>query len=152
MKPTLNPILLLFIIVFIGSCKPSQYAFQKQAPFQLTRAYFNNWTSGIKIGSTGVNIYFANLIPKKNITMDSVYFRHMKGKLKEGKGLYTSRLTKRLTNAEDNALTTNGFFPFKMGNRECAISYIENGVTKYFKVNHVEEKEGVYYLDGPPKD
>lgn len=152
MKPSLKTTLLVLTIVSIFSCKPSKYAFQKEAPLQLTRAYFNNWTSGISIGSTGLNIYFANLIPEKNITIDSVYFRKMKGKLKEGKGLYTSRLIKRLTNAEDNALTTNGFFPFKLGNRECAISYIENGVIKYYKVTYVEEKEGVYYPDGPPKD
>lgn len=86
------------------------------------------------------------------MTIDSIYFRKMKGKLKEGKGLYKSRLSKRLTNAEDNALTTTGFSPFKLGNRECAISYIENGITKYYKVEYVEEKEGVYYPDGPPND
>ncbi|WGD35734.1 hypothetical protein [Olleya sp. YS] len=153
MKPTITiNVLLLLIITSIFSCKPSQYAFQKEAPLQITRAYFNNWTTGVKIGSVGVNIYFANLIPEQNITIDSVYFRRMKGKLHEGKGLYKSRLTKRLTNAEDNALTTTGFFPFKLGNRECAISYIENGVTKYYKVEYVAEKEGVYYPDGPPND
>ncbi|WP_397364247.1 hypothetical protein [Olleya sp. R77988] len=152
MKPTIKATVLLLTIVSIFSCKPSQYAFQKEAPLQLTRAYFNNWTTGVKIGSTGVNIYLANLIPEKNITIDSVYFRKMKGKLQEEKGLYRSRLTKRLTNAEDNALTTTGFFPFKLGNRECVISYIESGVTKYHKVNYVEEKEGVYYPYGPPKD
>lgn len=152
MKSTFKTVFLLLIIVSIFSCKSSKYAFQKEAPFQLTRAYFNNWTTGIKVGSTGLNIYFANLIPAKNIKIDSVFFRKMKGKLKEGKGLYTSRLTKRLTNAEDNALTTNGFSPFKLGSRECVISYIENGVIKYYKVNFIEEKEGVHYLDGPPKD
>ena len=152
MKFTLKITFLLLIVISIFSCKPSKYAFQKEAPFQLTRAYFNNWTTGIEIGSTGVNMYFANLIPTKNITIDSVFFRKMKGKLEEGKGLYKARLTKRLTNAEDNALTTNGFFPFKLGNRECAISCIENGVTKYYKINYVEEKEGVHYLDGLPKD
>ncbi len=152
MKPTLKTPLVLLVLILVLSCKPSQYAFQKEAPLQLTRAYFNNWTTGVKIGSNGVNIYLANLIPENNVTIDSVYFRRMKGKLYEAKGLYKSRLTKRLTNAEDNALTTTGFFPFKLGNRECAISYIENGVTKYHKVNFVEEKEGVYYPEGPPND
>lgn len=152
MKASLQITFLLLILIAIVSCKPSKYAFQKEAPFQLTRAYFNNWTTGIHIGSTGLNIYFANLIPARNITVDSVFFRKMKGKLKEGKGLYTSRLTKRLTNAEDNVLTTNGFFPFKLENTECVISYLENGVIKYYKVNYVDEKEGVYYLDGPPQD
>jgi hypothetical protein len=47
---------------------------------------------------------------------------------------------KRLNHAEDNALTTIGFFLFKLGNRECVISYLEQGVIKYFKVNDVEEK------------
>lgn len=149
MRPTLKPMVIALIVLTVFSCKPSQYTFQKDAPLNLTRAYFNNWTTGVKIGSVGVNVYFANLIPEKNITIDSVYFRKMKGKLKEGKGLYTSRLTKRLTNAEDNALTTTGFFPFKLENRECAISYIEDGVTKYYKVNYLDEKEGVYYPDGP---
>lgn len=153
MKPTLTiSLFLILTVTAIFGCKPSQYAFQKEAPLQLTRAYFNNWTTGVKIGSVGVNIYFANLIPEQNITIDSVYFRKMKGKLHEAKGLYKSRLTKRLTNAEDNALTTTGFFPFDLGNRECAISYIENGVSKYYKVDYIEEKEGVYYPEGPLKD
>lgn len=153
MKPTIKAhFVLLLVLISALSCKPSQYAFQKEAPLQLTRAYFNNWTTGVKIGSSGVNIYLANLIPENNITIDSIYFRKMKGKLSEAKGLYKARLTKRLTNAEANALTTTGFFSFKLGNRECVISYIESGVTKYHKVNYVEEKEGVYYPEGPPND
>lgn len=152
LQNVLKPFLAITVLLVFVNCKPSKYAFQKEVPLQLTRAYFNNWTTGVKIGSVGINLYIANLIPENNVVIDSVFFRKMKGKLKPGKGLYTSRLTKRLTNAEDNALTTTGFFPFKLGNRECVISYTEGGITKYYKVDYLEEKEGVYYPDGPPND
>lgn len=151
MKALKSLITLFVLIVCICSCSSSKYALQKQAPIQLTQTYLQHWTTGVAIGSSGVNLYFTNLYPNHaGIQMDSVYFRKMKGKLMPLKGQYFSRLTKRLTNEEDNALTTKGFSPFQLENRECVISYIENGITKYYKVSNIEEKEGVYYPEGPP--
>ena len=153
MKALKFQITLLVIIVCICSCTSSKYTLQKQAPIQLTQTYLQHWTTGVAIGSSGVNLYFANLYPNhEGITLDSVYFRKMKGKLKPIKGQYFSRLTRMLSNKEGNALTTNGYFPFDLNNRECVISYTEEGTTKYYKVSNIKEKEGVYYPDGPPNN
>ncbi|SDR76385.1 hypothetical protein SAMN04515667_0586 [Formosa sp. Hel1_31_208] len=140
--------LALFTIVLV-SCS-NAYKFQKSAPFKYTRAYFQNWTAAIKIGSSGVNFHIANLTPNAGVVIDSVYFRKMSGKLISSKGKYVSQLVKRKPISEGHTLTTTGDFPFKIGNRECVVSYTENGETKYFKITDIIENEGVYYEDGPP--
>lgn len=126
------------------------YKLQKSANFQYSRAYFQNWTSAIKIGSSGVNFHIANLTPDVNIVIDSVFFRRMRGRLTPEKGKYVSQMVKRRPISEGHELTTIGEFPFKLTNRECVVSYREQGERKYFKITNVEEKEGVYYEKGPP--
>jgi hypothetical protein len=36
-----------------------------------------------------------------------------------------------------------------LSNRECIISYLEDGGTKYLKLSEVLENEWIYYEDGP---
>ncbi|MDN3491625.1 hypothetical protein [Winogradskyella bathintestinalis] len=40
-------------------------------------------------------------------------------------------------------------YPFALNDAECAISYIDNGKTKYIKVAQVNIVEGTYYENGP---
>ena len=39
---------------------------------------------------------------------------------------------------------------FTLTDNECAISYVENGQTKYMKIININEVEGTYYENGPP--
>jgi hypothetical protein len=126
------------------------FKLQKTAPIQYSRAYFQHWTSAIKIGSSGINVHIANLTPANNVIIDSVYFRKLKGRLLPEKGKYVCQLVKRRPISEGHELNTMKEFPFKISNRECVISYRENGETKYFKISNLIENEGVYYKDGPP--
>ncbi len=140
----------LFFLVIIG-CSGSKKV-NTQLPIQASHAYFQNWTTDISIGSSGTNIFIANLTVKNNITIDSVFFRKMKGKLVKGRSLYSTQLVRMLPNSQGNKLTTEGVtIPITVGNHECAVSYIENGETKYYKITNVTEREGVHYKYGPPK-
>lgn len=141
-------LLLVFVLVF--SCSSSKYALQKDAPLVWSHAYSFDWTSGIDIGSSGTDLFLANLTPNQHIQIDSVFFKKMKGKLDKEKGMYSAHLIKRLPISKGHTLTTSGHFPFKLLNSECVVSYIENGTTKYFKIVDVQEKEGVHYPSGPP--
>ncbi|WP_335973058.1 hypothetical protein [Gaetbulibacter jejuensis] len=147
MRP-LKPILLFLIITLMG-CS-NAYKLQKQAPFQYTRAYYQVWISNIKIGSEGIDFHIANLTPNNNVVIDSVYFRNLKGALTPVKGKYVSRLIKRNPISEGHQLALIKDFPFKISNRECVVSYRENGEKKYFKISNLVENEGIYYENGPP--
>ena len=140
----------LFLLNLI-SCSGSKEVVS-QLPVKASHVYFQNWTTDISIGSSGTNIYIANLTAKNNVTIDSVYFRKMKGKLVKGRSLYSSQLLRMLPNSQGNELTTEGVIvPIALGKNECAVSYTENGETKYFKISNVTEREGVHYKFGPPK-
>ncbi|WP_152611472.1 hypothetical protein [Psychroserpens damuponensis] len=139
-----------FIVVFLMlfSCS-NAYKLQKTTPIQYSRAYFQNWTSAIKIGSSGYNFHIANLTPTQNIVIDSVFFRNLKGRLMPSKGKYICQLIKRNSISEGHGLNTLKDFPFDITNRECVISYRDHGETKYFKISNVIENEGIYYEEGP---
>ena len=137
-------------MLFLIGCS-NAYKLQKKAPLQFTKVSYQEWIAPIKVGSSGVQMHFANLTPEKSITIDSVFFRRMRGKLVATKGKYVSILVKRKPIAEGHIIMTKGPFPFKILNNECVVSYIENGVTKYFKIGNVIEHEGVFYDEGHPE-
>lgn len=143
-----STLLLIFVLVF--SCSSSKYALQKKAPLLWSHAYSFDWTTGIDIGSSGTDLFLANLTPNQNVQIDSVFFKKMKGKLVKEKGMYSAQLIKRRPISKGHTLTTTGQFHFKLLNSECVVSYIEGGLTKYFKIVNVQEKEGVHYPSGPP--
>ena len=150
----MKPIKLLILMVplfVLSSCKaPNPYALQKDSPVKVSHSYYYDWTTDIKIGSTGTNIFLANLTTPKSVTVDSIYFKNMKGHLVAGRGMFYSHLVKMLSNKEGNKMLIMDDFPFDLSKRECVVSYTENGITKYFKITGVQEKEGVHYLSEPP--
>lgn len=148
MKPIVS-LFSLFVLITIASCSSSKDV-KTPEPVQVSHAYFQDWTTDIKIGSSGTNIFLANLTTKKGVTADNVYFRNLKGKLVKGRSLYYSQLVRMLPNSEGNKLMTENF-PFQLANNQCMVSYTENGETKFIKIDNVQEREGVHYLDGPPE-
>nr|WP_321221243.1 hypothetical protein [uncultured Psychroserpens sp.] len=139
---------IILVVVTVFSCS-NAYKLQKTAPIQYSRAYFQNWTSAISIGSSGYNFHIANLTPANNVVIDSVFFRQLKGRLVPAKGKYVCQLVKRDPISKGHALKTIKDFPFEISNRACVISYREDGETKYFKIDDVIENEGIYYKNGP---
>ena len=152
MKPTKSLVLFVVLSTFLNCSSPKPYALQEESSVNVSHAYFYDWTTEIKIGSSGTNIFLANLTAPKEITIDSIYFKNLKGKLVPGRSMHYAHLVKMLPNSKGNKVLTLENFPFKLNSKECVVSYIEKGTTKYFKINNLKEKEGVHYLQEPPKE
>jgi len=149
----------IFLVTNI-QCGSLKYQLQEsQTDIEPSYAHYQEWFSGIKVGGSGFNIYLANLNSQNKVSIDSVFFRRMKGKLIQGRAQYTAILKKpsrhyvnissvyqegkKKQNMEAN-------FPFELTHNQCIVSYTENGETKYFKVKNLAERQGVYYEQGPP--
>ncbi len=139
--------LLGIVIATNYQCASSKYTLQDNATFQTDRIYYQEWFAGIDVGGTGMNIYFPNLNSNNKVEIDSVYFRNLKGKLTKGRADYTAILKNK---SPYDTAASEVKIPFKLSDNECVISYYENGEKKYFKIGSINEKEGVYYEEGPP--
>ncbi len=158
-SPTFKFLILLVITMTFSNCSSSKIKFQEDAPLEHNRPYFQEWVAGIKDGGSGVNIYFPNLVTKNNTKVDSVFFRKMKGKLRNGKASYFATLKKPIPqditmSGDSKSEYGNKLpeFPFELKNNECVISYIEGGETKYVKIANLKEKAGEYYPSSPPNN
>jgi len=155
----LKPIVLVLLFAFIATsiqCKSAQRAHklpvEVETTLEYTRPYFQIWNAAIKYGSSGAHLYLPNLESKTSASIQKVYFRGMSGKLEKGRALYTAIITKpKLNDGSPNPNVSQEEFPFDLRPNECVVSYIENGITKYFLIDSLAEREGVYYPDGPPK-
>ena len=139
-------------------CSSTKPLLEENAPFTSNKAYFQEWYAGIKVGGSGVNIYFPNLDDSESIVIDSVYFQKMKGKLTKGRARYSAVLMKpdkHYANISSSYEDTSKKrrkemdFPFLLKEDECVISYFQNGERKFVKIKGLIERRGIYYEDGP---
>ncbi len=124
--------------------------FEEQAPFKVKPVYFQEWYAGIKVGGTGLNIFVPVVNKANDVVIDSIYFRSLKGKLTETGGRYSALLRNKTENYTFKTSDSSSDYPFTLEDDECAISYIVNGETKYFKIIQTKELAGTYYENGPP--
>lgn len=148
-KKSIYTLFVTFAILSTLQCSSSKYKLQETSTFQFDKVYFQEWYAGIKVGGTGINMYFPNLNDANIVRMDSVYFRNLKGKLVRGRAMYSAILKNR-SPYDTTPINPSVKPPFKLSANECVVSYIENGETKYFKLKNLKEREGIYYEDGPP--
>lgn len=148
-------LLLCIISIALSSYQcSSAYKLEKESVLSPNRPYFQTWTAGVKADGTGVNLYFPNLNANNTVTLDSIYFQGIKGKLLKGRALYFAQLKNPSPYDRDMSIEASfqkekkSSFPFKLLKTDCVIIYIENGETKYLKISGLAEKEGVYYPQG----
>ncbi len=124
--------------------------FVQPTALKVKPVYFQEWYAGINVGGTGLNVFIPIENENPNIFIDSVYFRNLKGKLikKDGKYVATLENASKLYTFKKSEKPAD--YPFTLNDYECAISYVENGKTKYFKVRNLNEVAGTYYENGPP--
>lgn len=124
--------------------------FEQPTALKVKPVYFQEWYAGIKVGGTGLNVFVPIENENPNIVIDSVYFRNLKGKLikKDGKYMATLENASKLYTFKKPEKPAD--YPFTLKDYECAVSYTENGRTKYFKVRDLNEVAGAYYENGPP--
>ncbi|WP_299883767.1 hypothetical protein [uncultured Lacinutrix sp.] len=155
----LKPITILLLLAFITinfQCTAAKRAHklpvEVETSLKFTKPYFQIWNAAIKYGSSGANLYLPNLESNTNAEIKKVYFRGMSANLEKGRAIHTALLTKpKLNDGSLNPNVPQEDFPFDLRPNECVVSYIESGYTKYFLIEKLIEKEGVYYPDGPPK-
>ncbi|WP_179021493.1 hypothetical protein [Winogradskyella forsetii] len=124
--------------------------FEPTTAFKVKPIAFQEWYAGIKVGGTGMNVFVPIVNKKDDIKIDSIYFRNLKAKLNENYGRYTAVLKNKSPYYTFKKTEKDEGYPFDLADSECAISYVENGETKYIKVTELKEKRGVYYENGPP--
>ncbi len=117
---------------------------------KLDKVIFQEWYAGIKVGGTGINIFFPNLKSDQNIQLETVYFRNMIGKIQKEDAIYSAVLKNDSPHYTWQPAKKPADYPFDLADNECVISYKENGATKYLKVASIEEKAGTYYENGHP--
>lgn len=159
MKKLFTFLTLAIIASTAYQCSSSKYKLEEASSLETNKVYFQEWYAGIKVGGSGVNIYFPNLNASNSIVIDSVYFRKMSGKLNKGRARYSAILKKQSQHYANISTSYNNDekrkdikainFPFLLKHDECVISYFENGEKKYLKIKGILEKEGIYYEDGP---
>ena len=147
---------LLFAVIFgnafpsIAQNKTVKTTFEQQAPFKVNPVYFQEWYAGIKVGGTGINIFLPITNVAGNIQIDQVYFRNLTGRLTKKDGKYYALLQNKSPHYTFKKSEAPADYPFTLNDNECAVSYIENGKTKYVKVAAKNEIAGTYYENGPP--
>lgn len=148
-------IVLAVVFSFTFQCSSSKdvattVMFEDPSSFQVKSVYFQEWYAGIKVGGTGINVFVPIVNKDSNITIDRIYFRNLTGKLVKEKERYLAVLKNDSPHYTFTKSEQSSDFPFTLTDKECAISYLENGQTKYMKITEMEEVAGTYYENGPP--
>ncbi|MBU2938090.1 hypothetical protein KO494_00930 [Lacinutrix sp. C3R15] len=137
--------------------------FQENTSFTLDQSFYKYWVAGVKGGGSGIHLQIVVTSNPNNVVFDSVYFRGMQSALEPVKTGYVANFNTKANqkeviilsnekNAEyGNQLPNNAAFPFQLKDNECVISYIEDAVTKYFKIENLAEKPRDQYPSAPPK-
>ncbi|WP_204344438.1 hypothetical protein [Psychroserpens algicola] len=133
-----------------ASPKVAATQFEIQTPFNIKTVSFQEWYAGIKVGTTGLNVYLPVTNISQNVTIDSIYFRNLKGKLERKDSRYVAVLQNTTKGYTFKKSERPDDYPFTLKDYECVISYIENGVVKYHKITQLNEVAGTYYENGPP--
>lgn len=137
---------------------------QKNPSFELDSTYFQKWVAGVQGGGSGIHLYISVLTNKNQVVFDSAYFRGYKAKIEISKMGYIASFKTELNQKEDIIMTNKNhgefgnksplnetYFPFKLNQNECVISYIEDHTKKYFKIENLIEKSMEQYPSAPPK-
>lgn len=133
-----------------SSSKVEISQFESSAAFKVEPIVFQEWYAGLKVGGTGINVFVPVVNKSDDIVIDSIYFRNLKGKLVQKNDKYVAILKNHSPNYTFTIAEKSNDYPFDLSQSECAISFIENGETKYFKTTDLNEVAGTYYENGPP--
>lgn len=123
---------------------------ETKAPFTTGAINFQEWYAGINIGATGLNVFIPIATNKDGVTIDRIYFRNLLGKLEKKENKYVAVLKNTHKTYTFKKSKRPKDYPFAISDHECVISYIENGIRKYYKVKGANEIASVYYENGPP--
>ncbi|WP_108115333.1 hypothetical protein [Kordia periserrulae] len=138
---------------------------QEKAPFTIVSAFAQPWTGGQPDSGSGINVQMTiQNLNKKDIQLLDFYFRGNQTKLEDistnNNGLYIARYLKQAEKevvlhkdsqkeAQNEPPTLQPTLPFQLKDNEGVISYIENGIIKYYKLENILEKFPNFYPSAP---
>ena len=149
-------------LLAFAQCGSSQ-VLQSDPPFTLDKVHIEPWTAGPDNLFKGVNLFFPVISGRETI-LDSVYFRKSKAPLERiQKGTYlvykaTMESKEQPYDIIMHADPKKEFgnrppekrdIPFELQHDEAVISYLEEGVRKYFKVTGMQLAPAVHYEERP---
>lgn len=150
----------ILVLTLFTQCSSTQ--FEKDAPFTISKAYYQDWVGG-RQGASGTLITFeiTSAIPKE-ITLDSLFFNHKISKLEatsfNNKHTITSNFYKNryvdrdiIMHADPRKEMGNKVpdiilnFPFELADNECVISYNIKGKRHYYKIINLKKEKTIFY-------
>ncbi|WP_411895128.1 hypothetical protein [Winogradskyella sp. A2] len=144
-------ILVLFCsVMFAISCKSAE--FQKNPPFEVIEASYNNWAGG-QPGVSGINVRI-HYRTAKQVTFDSIYFQSKKGIIdsynEEGKTFIIGRINNPRTKivAPDGVTkqeNPEATIPFKLADDEAVLVYTYNTTTYFYKISKIEKTDDKFF-------
>ena len=166
MKSIVNIVLISIVLTGFTNCSSAQ-KLEKQVSFNIGEVYYQHWVAGIKGGGSGVNIFIPIDDLGNNIQLDSVYFRGKAAKLEfkpHSPTLFIGRFMSLFNQKKDIIMSDKPEeeygnqlpeqtkkSPFELDANECVISYIQDGKSRYFKIENIIEKKAEFYPSAPPR-
>lgn len=157
---------ILAVVLSLGSligCNSSKaITFVEDPPFSIGDSYYQEWVAGVKDAGSGTNVHLSFSDIEKNITIQDVYFRRQKLKaqnfplFRDQYVGYGKNFRSHIKEGEEVDITVDGeterrvskvedeIFPFALGEEEAVVSYLEYGVTRYYKV-YLSERPTLAY-------
>jgi len=152
--------LLGILILTFGFTQCASLNLDKNPPFQITSAMYQNWVGGLP-GSNGV-IVTISYQSDADIAFDSIYFLKKVSKLESNEYKGTKTLSGRIYTSVSsdrndlilhsdpkkelkNQLPKLNKLPFDLKDTEAVISYKVESKIKYFKVIHIKKGKPIIH-------
>ena len=159
----LGLILLSLVMTSFSQCSSAQ-KLQEKAPTSFGKVYCQSWVAGARGGGSGIDIYIP--VSDYSVKLDSVYFRGKKAKLtiqSDNNKVFVGRIKTDLNNEKQDIIMSGDSkkeygnklpelpekIPFELEDNQCVVSYQEDDITKYFKIENVVEKASTPMMSVP---
>lgn len=138
-------VLMLPLIIGFSNCSSAK-KLQKEVPFVIGDAYYVQ-------NNSGKTVFIPLKSNPKKIVLDSIYFQGYKAKLVLKKETYVGRFKNEAVEKPDMIMSNEPYAEygneapkrlemgkFKLNENECIVSYLEDGLTKYYKIGNITKK------------
>lgn len=159
-------LLLLAVVLFSQNCSNPEMEqkdehettakIQNDFPVVIGGVYFENWTSGVRGGGAGINLFieFKAALPKE-IVLKQLYFRDKKSSLNQlTETSYVSRFLNADANPKDNIVLSyearnseknSASPPFVIKDNQAVLEYFKNEELNYYLISDIKELPLQFY-------
>jgi len=152
--------LLGILLITFGFTQCGSLKLEKNPPFEIVSAKSQNWIGGMP-GSNGMMVTISYK-SESDIAFDSIYFSKKISKLQRyknngNKSLLATVYTSVSLGKSDlimhsdtkkelkNELPKTKKFPFELKENEAIISYLENGIVKFYKIENIRKGKPIIH-------